>query len=136
MSGLLLEFTSHIPGRNAKVAIYDDRIDWGLLAGLPGSRNDTNTILLSQIREITTHRDGLRFTVVTVATAAYVTEFRVIRAEAAKITATITALMPRAAQHVPRPARAAAGRDSMWRQPTVRNAIAAARRRRDDRADD
>ena len=29
MSGPLMEFTSHIEGRNAKVAIYDDRIEWG-----------------------------------------------------------------------------------------------------------
>ena len=136
MSGLLMEFTSHIPGRDAKVAIYDDRIDWRLLAALPGSSHDTNSILVSQIREITTQRDGMRFTVVTVTTAAHVAEFRVIKAEAGQITAVITGLMPSATQRVSRPARTSGGRDSIWRQPAVRLAIAAARRRRDDRADD
>jgi hypothetical protein len=29
MTAPLMEFTSHIEGRNAKVAIYDDRIEWG-----------------------------------------------------------------------------------------------------------
>jgi hypothetical protein len=79
-----MEFTSHIEGRNAKVAIYEDRIEWGrsgwrpaggataaVLTGgasllLPGKRRDTNMIPIRQIQGVTTHRAGLRFAVVKV----------------------------------------------------------------------
>jgi hypothetical protein len=111
MSGPLMEFTSHIEGRNAKVAIYDDRIEWdrsswrppggagaalltgGLSLALPGSRRDTNMIPMRQVQGVTTHREGMRFTVVRVATAADAVEFRVGKAQAEEIKATITRLM-------------------------------------------
>jgi hypothetical protein len=39
MSEPLMEFSSHIEGRNAKVAVYEDRIEWrkggGRLAARP-----------------------------------------------------------------------------------------------------
>lgn len=111
MSGPLMEFTSHIEGRNAKVAIYDDRIEWGrggwhppggataaVLTGgasllLPGKRRDTNVIPIRQIQGVTTHRAGMRYTVVKVATAADTVEFHVSRAQAEEVKATIMRLM-------------------------------------------
>lgn len=194
MSGPLMEFTSHVEGRNAKVAIYDDRIEWGrsswrppggagaavltggLSLALPGSRRDTKMIPIRQVQGVSTHRGGLSFTVVRVATAADVVEFRVGRTQADEIKATITRLMltgptsaaaPVApastsvadelmklaqlrdagalteeefasqksrllgtAQDNPRPGQPSSSSDSIWRQPTVRDAISAARRRR------
>jgi len=106
-----MEFTSRIAGRNAKVAIYEDRIEWGrsgwhppggataaVLTGgtsllLPGKRRDTNMIPIRQIQGVTTHRAGMRFTVVKVATAADVVEFHVSKAQAEEAKATITRLM-------------------------------------------
>jgi hypothetical protein len=111
MSGSLMEFTSHVEGRNAKVAIYEDRIEWGrtgwhppggvtgaVLTGgmslaLPGKRKDTNMIPVRQIQGVTTHRAGLRYTVVKVATAADVVEFHVSKAQAEEAKSLITRLM-------------------------------------------
>jgi Short C-terminal domain len=111
MSEPLMEFTSRIEGRNAKVAIYEDRIEWGrsgwhppggataavLSSGmsllLPGKRKDTNMILIRHIQGVTTHKAGMRFTVVKVATAADVMEFHVGKAQAEEIKDTITRLM-------------------------------------------
>jgi Short C-terminal domain len=94
MSGPLMEFTSHIEGRNAKVAIYDDRIEWGRQRiTLSGKRLDTNTVPIRQIQGVTTHRAGMLYTVVKVATAADTIEFRVTKAQAGEIKATITRLM-------------------------------------------
>jgi hypothetical protein len=74
MSGPLMEFTSHIEGRNAKVAIYEDRIEWGrtgwhppggataavltggLSLALPGKRQDTNMIPIRQIQGVVSGR--------------------------------------------------------------------------------
>jgi hypothetical protein len=33
MNDLLMEFTSHVEGRNSEVTIYDDRIEWGRNCG-------------------------------------------------------------------------------------------------------
>ncbi len=111
MSGPLMEFTSHIEGRNATVAIYQDRIEWGrsswhapggataavltggLSLALSGKRRDTNMIPIRQIQGVTMHRAGLRYTVVKVATAADVMEFHVAKAQAEEVKATITRLM-------------------------------------------
>ena len=54
MSEPLMEFTSHIEGRNAKVAIYDDRIEWGRQRiTLSGRRLDTNMVPVRQIQGVT-----------------------------------------------------------------------------------
>ena len=45
-----MEFTSHIEGRNAKVAVYEDRIEWGRQRiTLSGKRLDTNMVPIRQI---------------------------------------------------------------------------------------
>jgi hypothetical protein len=106
----IMEFTSHVAGANAKVAIYADRIEWsrkglkpaggvtgalltgGLSLALPG-RKDTNMIPVRQIQGVSTHRAGLSYTTVRVATAGDVTEFRVSKSQAENVKATLLRLM-------------------------------------------
>jgi len=104
MSGPLMEFTSHIEGRNAKVAIYEDRIEWGReRVTLTGRRRDTNMIPVRQIQGVTTHRAGMLYTVVKVATAADTIEFRVTKPQAEQVKAIVTRLILGAAGAVPPP---------------------------------
>jgi hypothetical protein len=116
----IMEFTSHVAGANAKVAIYPDRIVWsrrglkpaggvtgalltgGLSLALPG-RRDTNMIPVRQIQGVSTQKAGLSYTTVRVATAGDKTEFRVSKREAEQIEATLLQLM-----NGPAPAAAAA----------------------------
>ncbi len=89
-----MEFTSHIEGRNAKVAIYEDRIEWGRQRiSLSGKRLETNMVPIRQIQGVTTHRGGMLYTVVKVATAGDTVEVRVTKPQAEQIKATITHLM-------------------------------------------
>lgn len=107
----LMEFSSHIEGRNAKVSIYSDRIEWGrsgyrpaggakaavLTAGLslavPGRRRDTNMIPVRMIQGVSTHKGGLGYTTVRVATAGDATEFRVSKREAEDVKGLLLRLM-------------------------------------------
>lgn len=114
----LMQVTSHVAGKNAKVAIYPDRIEWartglkppggvtgvllsgGLSLALPG-RKDTNMIPIRQIQGITTHKAGLSYTTVKVGTASDITEFRVTNREADRIKSTLLRLMDD--ERMPRP---------------------------------
>ena len=116
----LMEFSSHVAGANAKVAIYPDRIEWGrrgykpaggvtaavltggLSLALPG-RRDTNMIPVRQIQGVTTHRAGLSYTTVRVATAGDTTEFRVTKAQAENIKALLIQLMSGPGPHAAGP---------------------------------
>ena len=94
MSEPLMEFMSHIEGRNAKVAIYDDRIEWGRQRfTMTGTRRDTNMVPVRQIQGVTTHRAGMLYTVVKVSTSADVIEMRVTKPQAEQIKAIVTRLM-------------------------------------------
>jgi hypothetical protein len=111
----LMEFTSHIDGRNAKVAIYSDRIEWGragyrpaggmkaavLTAGLslavPSRNRDTNMIPVRMIQGVSTHKAGLGYTTVRVATAGDATEFRVSKREAEDVKGLLLRLMNQSA---------------------------------------
>jgi Short C-terminal domain len=109
MSEPLMEFMSHIEGRNAKVAIYDDRIEWGRQRfTMTGTRRDTNMVPVRQIQGVTTHRAGMLYTVVKVATSADVIEMRVSKAQAGQIKAILTRLMLGGVGAPPPPAPAAA----------------------------
>lgn len=106
----LMQFASHIDGKNAKVSIYPDRIEWartglkppggatgvllsgGLSLAIPG-RKDTNTIPIRQIQGISTHKAGLSFTTVRVTTAGDTAEFRVSKREAEQVKSTLLRLM-------------------------------------------
>lgn len=107
----LMEFTSHIEGRNAKVAIYSDRIEWGrtgyrpaggakaavltlgMSLAVPSRHRDTNMIPVRQIQGVSTHKGGLGLTTVRVATAGDATEFRVTKREAEDVKGLLLRLM-------------------------------------------
>src|SRR5262249_14201906 len=90
----LMQFTSHIAGKNAMVAIYPDRIEWARLSWVSlAGRKNTNMIPIRQIQGITTHKAGLSYTTVRVATAGDVTEFRVTKREAEQVKSTLLQAM-------------------------------------------
>jgi hypothetical protein len=108
--GSVMQFRCHLAGNNVRVVIYPDRIEWqrvslkppggmtgvllsgGISLALPG-RKDSNMIPLRMIQGVTTHRSGLSYTLVKVATAGDVTEFKVTRRQADEIKATLLRLM-------------------------------------------
>jgi hypothetical protein len=101
----LLTFTSHIQGKNAKVEIYPDRIEWfrnrsvvaGVTAasltmgvsllktGIPGGKRGTEMIPVKSITGVNTKRDGMLNTIVSVITSGDTINFRVSHAEATKV---------------------------------------------------
>lgn len=107
----LLQFTSHVAGKNAKVSIYPDRIEWSrsglkvpgggagvLLSGgltllATSGRKDTNMILIRAIQGVTTSKAGIGYTTVRVITGGDATEFRVTKREAEQVKATLLQLM-------------------------------------------
>ena len=106
----VMQFSSHIDGKNAKVSIYPDRIEWarvglkppggvtgvllsgGLSLALPG-RKDTNMIPIRQIQGVTTHKAGLSYTTVRVTTAGDTVAFRVTKREAEQVKSALLRLM-------------------------------------------
>jgi hypothetical protein len=106
----MMQFRSHVAGSSVQVHIYPDRIEWrrsgykpaggvtaavltgGLSLALPG-RKDSNMIPMRMIQGVTTHRNGLSWTVVKVATAGDITEFKVNSRQAEDIKATLLHLM-------------------------------------------
>lgn len=134
----VLEFTSHIAGKNAKVRVYRDRIEWdrkGLLGtggkavlaastaglsylatGVTGKR-DTEMIPIKSISSITTKK-GVLNTLVTMITTGNTIEMNVSHKEAAELKDLVQNLMlnpgepaPAAATSAPAPAPAAAEPD-------------------------
>jgi len=102
----LMEFTSHIAGKNAQVAIYDDRIEWEQRGRLTATRVLTGAALVTgrkggssemipirAITSVTTKKDGLRNHAVSIVTAGNTIDMRVSKEEAEQIKATITRLM-------------------------------------------
>lgn len=106
----LMQFTSHIKGKNAKVFIYPDRIEWsrtgmsavaatgalltgGLTLLATSARRDTNMIPIKQIQGVSTHKAGLSYTTVHVATAGDTVAFRVSKREAEQVKSTLLRLM-------------------------------------------
>jgi Short C-terminal domain len=111
----IMEFTSHIDGKNAKVAIWPDRIEWTrhsgaaaatgrwsaavmtvgislLKTGVKGHK-ETNVIPIKMVQGVTTHRKGMRYTAVVVATASDSVEFHVHSKQAEEAKSTILRLM-------------------------------------------
>jgi predicted HTH transcriptional regulator len=106
----VMQFRSHVAGNSVQVHIYPDRIEWrragykpaggvtaavltgGLSLALPG-RKDSNMIPIRMIQGVTTHRNGLSWTLVKVASAGDITEFKVSKGQAEEIKATLLRLM-------------------------------------------
>jgi hypothetical protein len=92
-------FTSHINGKNATVAIFDDRIEWEkpqsrsvsatvLTLGanyLAKRGKDTEMIPVKNITSVKTKRDGLVNTLVQVITSGNTIDFRVSHKEAEQV---------------------------------------------------
>jgi Short C-terminal domain len=114
----VMQFRSHVAGSSVQVHIYSDRIEWrrtgykpaggmtaavltgGLSLALPG-RRDSNMIPIRMIQGVTTHRNGLSWTVVKVATAGDITQFKVSRGQAEDIKTTLLRLMQAPATTAP-----------------------------------
>jgi hypothetical protein len=110
MSSALLEFTSHINGKNAKVQVFPDRLEWtkaglsggkllagGLTMGLSmlatGVRNkDTEMIPVRAITSVTSKKH-MANTTVSVITAGNTIDFKISHSEADRLKSTLLQLM-------------------------------------------
>jgi hypothetical protein len=114
VSQLLLSFKSHIEGKNANVEIYTDRIEWAqprgvsagkltaglatgglsmLATGYKSGKAGTEMIPVKSITSVTTRRDGIRFTAVSVIASGNTVDFRVGHSEAGPIKEMLTSLV-------------------------------------------
>ena len=115
MSELLLQFKSHIEGKNADVLVYSDRIEWareGLLGtggklalgamtaglsllktGVRSKQQGSEVIPIKAISSVTTQKDGLRFTRVSIICSGNTVDFRIGHDEAARVKELITSLV-------------------------------------------
>jgi hypothetical protein len=104
----ILEFTSHVQGKNAKVRVFVDRVEWergksvsagkitaGLMTGglslaATGVRTrkgaGTEVILLRSVTSVTSRRDSLLNDAVSVITSGNTIDFRVSKGEGEQIT--------------------------------------------------
>lgn len=110
----LYRFTSHVLGKNAKVSIYTDRLEWEVARGVSGGkvtagvltaglsvlatgvRNGkagTEMIPVKAMTSVTTKRDGMLNSKVSVITSGNTVDFRVSHAEAKVVKDTLTDLM-------------------------------------------
>ncbi len=103
----LMQFTSHIRGKNAKVTIYPDRIEWeqegritatralggALLTGSLRKGGSTEMIPVKSITSVTTKKDGLRNYAVSVITSGNTLDMRVSKDEAEQVKGTLLRLM-------------------------------------------
>lgn len=110
MSAALLSFTSHINGKNARVQVFPDRVEWtraglsggkmlagamtmGLSVLATGVRNkDTEMIPVRAITSVTSKK-GMGNTTVTVITAGNTIDFRIGHGEADRLKSTLLQLM-------------------------------------------
>ncbi|MCJ1694741.1 hypothetical protein MT349_03015 [Rathayibacter caricis] len=102
----LHQFTSHIAGKNAKVSIYANRIEWekprglsmakltaatltlgasALATGVKGGGAATEMIPVKSITSVATKRDGFTNTIVSVITAGNTIDFRIGHKEAEQV---------------------------------------------------
>ena len=110
MTAPLLQFTSHINGKNAKVQVFPDRLEWSkaglsggkMLAGAvtmglsmlaTGVRNkDTEMIPVRAITSVTSKK-GMANTTVSVITSGNTIDFRISHGEADRLKSTLLQLM-------------------------------------------
>ncbi|WP_313624248.1 SHOCT domain-containing protein [Microbacterium sp.] len=114
----IIELESHIDGRNAKVRLWADRLEWerprgvsggkitagvltggvSLLAtGVKGGKDEHDMVLLKHVTNVTSRKDGLKYYAVDVQTSAGAAvntiTFRVSRDEAAQFRSAILGAM-------------------------------------------
>ncbi|MDQ4502206.1 hypothetical protein [Sinomonas sp. ASV322] len=110
----LHEFTSHTAGKNAKVRIYSDRLEWDLARGVSagklaagvltggvsllatGVKNGkagTQMIPIRSISSVLTKRDGMLNSIVSVISSGHAIDFRVSHSEAAQVRDTLNRLI-------------------------------------------
>jgi hypothetical protein len=107
MTEPLMTFTSHIAGKNAQVAVYEDRIEWEQQGRITATRVLTGAALVTGARKggssemipikaitsVTTRKNGLRNWAVSIVTAGNTIDMRVSKDEAEKVKSTVTRLM-------------------------------------------
>lgn len=112
--GSLMTFKSHVNGKNADVQIYRDRIEWRMARGVSGGKLTagvltggasllvtgvkngkaaTEMIPMKAITGVTTKRDGMINTVVSVTSSSQAIGFRVSHKEAEQIRGLINQLV-------------------------------------------
>lgn len=100
------DFESHTAGKNARVRIYQDRIEWELKRGVSGAKitaglftaglslaatgvkngkAGSEMIPMKNVTSVSSRRDGLRNTIVSVITAGNTIDFRVSHSEAKQV---------------------------------------------------
>lgn len=99
----LMQFKSHIEGKNAEVTIWPDRIEWEKRGDLRGGiwgmgvlgrkGKDTNMIPVKAIQGVATHKGGIGYTNVEVTTGGDKIVFRVSKDQAETVKSTLTRLM-------------------------------------------
>jgi len=110
----LLTFTSHIAGKNARVEIWPDRIEWErprgisaakitagvmtagmsmLATGVKNGKTGTEMIPIKNVSSVTTKRDGFLNTIVQVITSGNTIDFRVSHDEAKNVRALLQQLI-------------------------------------------
>jgi hypothetical protein len=124
----VLQFRSHVKGKDTVVSVWADRIEWrqnkgagvgraaarwtaaastgglSLLAtGGSGKNKTSSTIPIKMIQGVSTARKGMRFTTVVVATAGSSVEFHVVSQDAENIKNTIMNLMLNGSAAIPTP---------------------------------
>lgn len=107
-------FTSHISGKNARVSVYNDRIEWvqprgisggkiaaGIMTGglslaatgLKAGKAGTEMIPVKSITSVSTKRDGMLNTIVSIITSGNTIDFRVSHVEATAVKTVVTDLI-------------------------------------------
>jgi hypothetical protein len=103
----LYEFTSHVGGKNAKVQIWPDRVEWakpqsrsGVATVMTLGANyltkrgvDTEMIPVKAISSVTTKKDGFINTLVSVIASGSTVDFRVSHKEAQAVKDVLTRLI-------------------------------------------
>ena len=112
--GALLSFKSHIGGKNADVQIYTDRIEWHMARGVSGGKvtagiltgglsmlatgvkngkAGSEMIPIKSVTGVSTKRDGMINTIVTVTSASSAIGFRVSHKEAEQMRQLLNSLI-------------------------------------------